>query len=325
MTRHNGLMRRLVLLSLILAVSAVHAEKWSFVVAGDGRSDPRNVRPEDRDGVNTLITGEIRDAVLREKAKFLMWTGDLCLGSKEEAIFEKQLLTWREIMMPLYDRKIPVLACRGNHESNSANSEVVWNRVFSGRYAMPHNGPSTEKNLSFFYGKGSVLAIGLDQYIFGKEAINQPWLDKVLRKYPKRFIFPMGHEPAFMDGSHKDTMDAHPEQRNAFWNSLIKAGTRVFFCGHDHLYDHMTVTRDASNPGPTLHQIVAGTAGAPFYKKGDYSGNNAGWSLKRVHHIDNMYGYVLVQIDGKTATVTFKGRTSPGHYVAMDSFTTTAR
>jgi hypothetical protein len=313
-------------LSLLHAPSAPPAPKWCFVVAGDGRADPKAKRPEDKDGVNALVTGEIANAVAKENAKFLMWTGDLCYGyTKTADEFEQQLMTWRSLMMPVYAKKIPVLACRGNHEAGAKDSEQVWNKVFSGQYAMPGNGPSTEKNLSFYYGKGDVLAIGLDQYIYGKEAVNQPWLDGVLAQYHKPFIFAMGHEPAFMDGSHKDTMDVHPEQRDAFWGSMIKAGARVFFCGHDHLYDHMMVTKAGPNPGPEVHQIVAGTAGAPFYKMGDYSGNNAGWTLKRLKHIDNTYGYLLVTIEGKTATITFKGRTTPGVYKAMDTFSYTAR
>ena len=120
-------------------------------------------------------------------------------------------------------------------------------------------------------------------------------------------------------------MDADPVKRNAFWGSLINAGCRVFFCGHDHLYDHMLVTKAGSNPGPELHQIVAGTAGAPFYKQGDYTGKNEGWNLKRLKHIDNTYGYLVVEIDGLKATITFKGRTAPGKYEAMDSFTFVAK
>lgn len=319
------------MISVALAFSLLHPSvpkaetKWRFVVAGDGRADPKAKRPEDKNGVNTLITGEIANAVVREDAKFLMWTGDLVYGAKSAETFEQQLTTWRDLMKPVYDRKIPVLACRGNHEAGATDSERVWQKVFSGPYAMPGNGPDTEKNLSFYFGKGDVLAIGLDQYIFGKEKVNQPWLDSVLAQYPKPFIFAMGHEPAFMDGSHKDTMDTDPKARDAFWGSLIKAGARVFFCGHDHLYDHMMVTKAGSNPGPELHQFVAGTAGAPFYKQGDYSGNNDGWTLKRVKHIDSTYGYIVVEIEGLKATITFKGRTAPNKYEAMDSFTFVAK
>jgi len=302
------------------------ADKWCFIVAGDGRSDNPGKRSEDKDGVNALITGEMAQAVLDEKAKFLMWTGDLVHGyeTTDPAAFEKQLLSWRQIMMPLYQRHIPVLACRGNHDASSKDAERVWNSVFSGPYALPQNGPETEKNLSFYREQGTVLAIGLDQYKTGVEQVNQPWLDDVLAKHRKPLVFAMGHEPAFMDGRHADTMDSAPAARDAFWKSLIAAGARVFFCGHDHLYDHMVVTQTGPNPGPEMHQFVAGTSGAPFYNAGPYSGNNTIWSLKRVKSITHTYGYMLVEIEGKKATITFKGRTSPGHYEAQDSFSYTS-
>jgi DNA repair exonuclease SbcCD nuclease subunit len=309
-------------LTLLHSPTFARSQKWCFVVAGDGRSDPKAKRPEDKDGVNALIT----HAVVSEKAKFLMWTGDLVYGyTKTADEFETMLKTWRNLMKPVYDKKIPVLACRGNHEAGAKDSEAIWNKVFSGSYSMPGNGPKTEKNLSYFYGKGDVLAIGLDQYTFGNEEVNQPWLNQVLAVHKKPFIFAMGHEPAFMDGSHKDTMDIDPAKRDAFWGSLITAGARVFFCGHDHLYDHMMVTKMGDTPGPEVHQFVAGTAGAPFYKQGDYSGNNVGWILKRLKHIDNTYGYLVVTIEGKKATITFKGRTAPGKYKEMDTFSYMAK
>ncbi len=310
--------------AFVLVASNASAEKWSFVVAGDGRADTRAHRPEDRNGINTLITGEIRDAVLAENAMFLMWTGDLVSGyTKDSAEFEKQLLAWRDIMEPLYAKKIPVLPCRGNHDSSSTDAWAMWDKVFTGKYALPKNGPSTEKNLTFYYSRGPVLAIGLDQYTQKGEAINQTWLDDVLKKHKKPFIFAMGHEPAFMDGAHKDTMDTSPEKRDLMWQSLIDSGSRVFFAGHDHLYDHMIITNSTGAPGPEMHQIVAGTAGAPFYSAGNYAGKNTHWSLSRVKNIGKTYGYVLVTIDGKQATISFKGRTSPGHYEVLDSFSYT--
>ncbi len=310
-----------IVLALVLAVAgSAQAQKLRFVVAGDGRSDPKAHRPEDVNGVNKLITSEVAQAVIDEKAKFLLWTGDLVYGyQKNPDDFEKQLLTWREILEPVYARHIPVLACRGNHDAGSTDAWARWDKVFTGKYALPQNGPATEKNLTFFYTAGPVLAIGLDQYTQKGEAINQPWLDDVLKKHHKPFIFAFGHEPAFMDGAHKDTMDASPEKRDAFIDSLIAAGSKVFFCGHDHLYDHMVVTKDGPTPGPEFHQLVAGTAGAPFYEEGEYTGNNTHWKLRRVKHIGNTYGYILVEIDGKKAKITFKGRTAPGKYEAMDT------
>jgi hypothetical protein len=320
--------KRVVLaLSLLSLVASASAEKWSFVVAGDGRSDGTSgQRSMDRGGVNDTITREIAQAVIREKAKMLAWTGDLAIGSKDPVTFERQLLVWRGLMQPVYDKKIKVLPCRGNHELGpGADAARVWGRVFTGPYALPQNGPATEKNLSFYFEKGDVLLIGLDHYAGTvRETVNQPWLDQVLTERKKPFIFAFGHEHAFSCGAHRDTLDTHPVNRDAFWESLIRAGSRAYFCGHDHLYDHMTVTRGGSNPGPVMHQFVAGTSGAPFYKAGAYAGQNTIWQLDRQKKIENTYGYILVEIDGKRATITFKGRVAPGKYQAMDSWSYTA-
>jgi hypothetical protein len=318
--------RLLVLLAITCLVPFAQAQKWSFVVAGDGRADKNVERDMDKNGVNVLITGEIAQAVLAEKAKLLLWTGDLAYGYNTADEFETQLLTWRGLMQPLYDKKIPVLPCRGNHDAGAKESAEVWTKIFAGPYALPQNGPDGEKSMTYYYGKGNVLIVSLDQYAAAvKETINQPWLDGVLSSHKKPFIFTFAHEPAFMDGSHKDTMDAHTTERDAFWQSLIKAGSRVFFCGHDHLYDHMKVTKAEGAPGPELHQYVAGTSGAPFYKEGAYAGVNTIWKCSRVKHIDNTYGYLLVTIDGRKCTITFKGRVAPGKYVPMDTWSYTVK
>lgn len=320
--------RAFTVLLAIAAAALASADHFQFIVAGDGRSDPgaHPPRPEDKNGINTKITAEMAQAVLDEHAKFLLWTGDLVLGSRGDAKqFETMLLDWRGIMEPLYKRHIPVLACRGNHESSSADNVAAWNRVFSGKYAMPNNGPETEKNLTFYYKFGPVLAIGLDEYVVDPKsiAVDVPWLKGVLAKNRKPFTFAFGHEPAFMDGAHKDLLDNDVEKRDSLWETLIGCGSRVFFAGHDHLYDHMTVVRQGETPGPVMHQIVAGTAGAPFYKTGDYAGANSNWLLTRVKNIPSTYGYVLVDINGNTATITFKGRVAPGKYKSMDSFSYT--
>jgi hypothetical protein len=47
----------------------------------------------------------------------------------------------------------------------------------------------------------------------------------------------------------------------------------------------------------SLNQIVAGTAGAPFYPDKTYFGNHDGYDLTRMDHKQNTYGYLLVTIN----------------------------
>jgi len=293
-----------------------------IVVAGDGRATPQP-RPVDVNGINDVINRELVRAVLREKAAALLWTGDLVeVTNRNAATFERELLAWRAIYQPLYDHGIKVLPARGNHEMMVAHgdADAVWDRVFSGPYALPENGPEADKNLSFYDVIGPAIVVGVDQYQIGKEMVDVPWLDKTLRENPRPFVFVYGHEPAFMDGHHTDTLDAHPDARDALWECLIRAGARVYLCGHDHFYDHLFVTRAQGDPGVAMHQFTAGTAGAPFYPAGRYAGKNTYWKLTPVRHIDNTYGYILITLHGRRATVEFKGRVAPDTYKVLDRF-----
>jgi hypothetical protein len=303
---------------MLLTASTVLAQKWSFVVCGDGRADTKGNRPEDKNGVNVVITGEIAQATVQEHAKFLIWTGDLVGGAKDKSVFETELLTWRGLMTPLYDKGIGVYPVRGNHETHCKESVEVWNKVFAGKYGLPKNGPEGEQNLTYFIEEGPVLMIGLDEYSAPVKSVNQVWLNTVLKDHKKHFIFAAGHEPAFMDGHHTDVLDVDPVKRDAFWTSLVNAGARAFFAGHDHLYDHMLVTKAGTLKGKEIHQMVAGTAGAPYYDPGPYTGVNSDWTLTRVKSIGKTYGYLLVEVDGDKITISFKGRKSPGVYEVMD-------
>jgi len=310
-------------------------ESLSLVVAGDGSAEypwapAEKKRYEDSEGINKKITAEIAQAVLREKAQMLLWTGDLVNVNEENPeTFKRELLAWRNIMQPLYDHGVIVLPVRGNHEvtyytehgplegTPIPESAKIWNEVFSGQYALPSNGPDTEKNLSFYCIRDSVLAIGLDQYQ-NQHAVNRVWLNEVLENYKRPFIFAYGHEPAFMAGCHRDNLSVNPAERDLMWESLIQAGARVYFCGHDHFYDHMKIVRSSGDPGPEMHQITAGTAGAPFYEAEDYV-ESPGWKLMRVAR-RKTYGYILITIDKEGATIAFKERVSPGQYKVMDAF-----
>lgn len=317
-------------------VTPANVDTVRIVIAGDGRADYKT-RPEDEDGINKVIAREIAQAVLNEKAQMLLWTGDLVNVTDGSSItLERELLAWRDIMQPLYDQNVTVLPVRGNHEvvwydANWApikipNAKTIWDKVFAGRYALPSNGPQDGNNVSFYHASNSVLCIGLDQYDDSdspiRHSINQVWFDQVLGEHKKPFVFVYGHEPAFMVGNHADvlgTTPAHADTRNSMWESLIRAGARVYFCGHDHFYDHMMVVRNTSETGPDMHQLTAGTSGAPFVKGCAYK-DDPGWKLTPVRHIDYTYGYILVVLEGNRATVNFKGRLAAGKYEVMDSF-----
>lgn len=92
------------------------------------------------------------------------------------------------------------------------------------------------------------------------------WLKTVLEqaKLNHRFLFVIGHEPAFSTPSIFNQpfgLDNHPEQRDAFWNVLKEYGVLAYFSSHEHVYDR-------SNRNG-IWQIVSGGGGSPLNEGGD--------------------------------------------------------
>ncbi|MBS1718204.1 MAG: metallophosphoesterase [Armatimonadetes bacterium] len=299
----------LAVLSLtLLAPHAVSQEHLRFVVTGDDRGDDT--------GVNTVAMKRWIKAVLQEKPSILLFNGDLVAGAGSDEAELAQFKTWLNVMQPIYKAGIKVLTCRGNHETLCPHPDKVWRQVFSGRYANPSPQAKGEEQETYAYTAGNVLFLALDQFHGQQPEVNQKWLDQQLAANPKLHVFPFTHKMAFRVGLHDDGMDIHPAARDRFLDSILNAGGHVLFFGHDHLYDHTYI----SKPGKGIHQIVVGTAGAPFYNGADHGGQNGDWKLNTVSHIERKIGYCVVDVDGAKVTVTFKAETSPGVFKAADKF-----
>ena len=301
------------------ASSPQQGETVRFVVTGDSRgvdSDP---------GVNTTILAEIAQATVDEGVDFILFTGDLVYGNAStQSDLEAQLTTWRNTMQPVYDEDIGVYPIRGNHEinSNAAWTKVAWDNVFSGDYALPGNGPSGEENITFSFAHSNIFVVGFDQYTPSYHRFNQAWLDAQFASNTQPHVFVFGHAPAFKV-RHWDCLDDYPSERDIFWNSIEAEGGRTYFAGHDHFYDHARLDDGDGDPDDDLHQFIAGTAGAGLASDGAYNGTNSSWTPQRILH-EQEYGYVLVEIDGLNATLTWKHRAAPGVYqTAGDVFTYT--
>ncbi len=331
-----------------------HAEPLRIVVAGDGRADfPWNdPRPGDKEGINEEVTKQIAVAMARENPQLVLWTGDIVNVNERDGpkpadktnVLRKGLERWRQIMAPLYAHAT-ILPVRGNHEVGwykkndrnpyeIANAAAIWKELMWEKASeVLANGPDCEQGTSFWYATGSVLCIGLDQYENRRHLINQRWLDDVVAKnkneLKKPFVFAYGHEPAFVTGgdhTREETLAAYPHDRDQMWKSLEDAGARIYFCGHDHFYDHMKVQRQWTPIGAEMHQLTAGTAGAPFYTRKSGYPSDEEWQLELVKHSDFVSGYILVVIEENTApkedtaTIEFKARQPDGQYQAIDHF-----
>lgn len=281
---------------------------WQFIVTGDSRSDGEN------NGVNIRILGELAAEIAAGDAEFVLVPGDLVNGYEDPETMQSQFETWLKVMKPVYDAGIGVYPIRGNHDLGEPQDVAAWNKFFD---YLPDNGPQGEKNLTYSFTHNNALIIGVDQYI--KESrVNQSWLDEQLAANTKTHIFVFGHEPAF-EADHEDCLDNYPANRDRFWASIEKAGVRAYFCGHDHFYNHASADNDG-NPANDVHQYIVGTAGAPLYRWSlPYKGDNSDYTVEKIYHA-RKHGYVLVEIDGLDATVTWMERTAPGRYHPKDIF-----
>ena len=323
-------------LAALLPASETPGQSWKFVVMADSQGN----RPDNTNGVSTTTLGSVvNDVVKNVKPELILFAGDLVTGAATEAALEKQLLTFRDTMAPAYDAKIPVYAIRGSHDVGENIyrpwSNAVWNKVFSGPYAMPSNGPEGEKGVTYSFTHKDALFIGIDSYKTpgGRTlTINQPWLKAQLAANAKPHVFAFSHTQ-IVKVEHSESLDTTPPMRNAFVKSLIDAGARAYFCGHMHLSNHTRLNdtkadpRDA-DPSDDFHQFIVPPCSQKFYswKRQVYDGNAIpGRTPHKVHHVESREpGYVIVEVEGLKVTVTAKlRRAQTGEFYTAATYTYT--
>jgi hypothetical protein len=315
------------------AVICPAAQRWRFVMTCDSRGDLLT-------GVNERVLSEIAREIVRQDVDFLIYPGDLVYGARlNPSTFESFLWKWVRAMQPVYDAGIPVYVCRGNHEVGDMwdaepnqmpnpknNYSLRWLNVFgSPEYPaqkLPDNGPADARYMSYSVVHKNALVVAVDEYGGMNHRlmhrVDQDWVNSILKSNTRPHVFVFGHEPAFRL-VHPDCLDDYPVERDRFWGSLQNAGVRMYFCGHDHLFNHAQVDDGDGNPDNDVHQFVAATAGASAYTWfPPYVGDNSYFDVIPIYHVEGD-GYILVEIDDLQVTATWMERQSldpgePGVY-----------
>jgi hypothetical protein len=299
--------------ALLPATGIAKDEPWKFVVLSDTRSDP--CAADGKSGVNTMILGRIAEAVANEKPDVVLVPGDLVLGNSYKCApadpYDTQLKNWRKAMSPVYDADIPVLPVRGNHELLSEDyfpSEPckpvtpnpaalkTWLGIFG--IDVPQNGPEGQKGLTYAYPHKNAVFIGLDE-LTDYLSYNPAWLDAMLKANKRQHLFVYGHFPAF-GVMHRDNLSCNSAIRDFLWKSIGANNGRLYFCGHDHLYDRGKITDPAGN---NIQQVLVGNGGAPFY---NYSGGYADKRVKPQKRLLNKPGYLVVTVKGAKISAELK-------------------
>lgn len=280
---------------------------WRFAVFGDSRGTSA------LDEVNAEVLGAVAAAALADGADLVLFLGDLVYGSSVPETLEAHLVAWRDTMETLYAAGVGVYPVRGNHDTGAF---APWDAVFSGPYAISDAGPEGEINKTFAVEHENALFLGFDLY-FTPHRVNQAWLDERLAATTAEHVFAFAHEPAYA-AAHADCLDDHPAERDAFVRSLVAAGGRTYFAGHDHFYARAAIRE--SDTGPEFFQIIVGTAGAPpSVFDHDYGGDNGDASVEEVFS-DTPYGYVLAEIEGPHASFTWKKMISPTEFEPVETW-----
>jgi len=290
-------------LSALMAVCSVSAtfaqsQKWKFMVYGDTRGTSTT------DQINTPILTELARATTNEKPAFVLVPGDL-VNSGTLSAFQ----AWTNIMAPVYQAGIAVYPVIGNHDSADVNA---YKAVFGP--GIPNNGPAAEIDRTYFITYSNALVLNLDDYVTAGRA-NQAWINAVLATNTRPHIFAQGHMPAFK-ANHTDCLDDYQANRNTFWNGLSNVNCRIYFCGHDHFYNHARINDGDGKPENDVHQMIVGCGGAPYYTSYAYDGVNSPYTPTLVYQEMQNYGYEIIEIDGNRVTATFYHRTGANSYAA---------
>lgn len=293
--QHQGLA---VLLLLCAYCCPVWADApWRFAVFCDTRGNSDSAT-----GINSNGTFEaFAQDIVAQGCELVLVGGDLCYGTIAGNIpsYSNQFANWRAAMGPVYNAGIEVYPVRGTHENLGSSQLDAFRAAFNDPY-IPTNGPAGETGLSYSFSFRNALFIGLDEYVT-PHRVNQDWLDSQLTNASQyQHVFTYGHEPAF-SVAHQDCLADDPTSRDLFWNSLGRAGCRVYFCGHDHFYNRAHATNAT---GDTIFQALVGSGGAPFYS----------WTppyreVERVigdYHDQANYGYALVTVHDDTALIEWR-------------------
>ena len=291
---------------------------WKFAVISDTQGD--NAERAAKSGINDPVMGAIAADIAQESPDFVLVTGDLVNGWFKTGVtgYAFQYANWKKAMEPVYRAGIKVFPVRGNHDSGPerivlpplpAHLEPLpdalvllkdaFRKAFSESY-IPTNGPPGEEGFTYSFTHKNAFIVGLDQFAARQHKVDQMWLDRQLAENKEVHIFVYGHEPAFQV-RHRDNLAFYPQARDTFWDAIGKAGGRVYFCGHDHLYNRALIYDSAGNP---IRQIINGTGGGHLVTwSGIYAESSR---IKSEYSNSDHHGYLLVALEGSRVTVAWK-------------------
>ncbi|WP_449241989.1 metallophosphoesterase family protein [Desulfovibrio sp.] len=313
------------LLLLLLLLTANPSLALRFAVISDTQGlDTRHV-------VNTQVLREVQDRILElsPRPSFVVVTGDLAIvGGEPDG--RTHFADWTQAMRPLAEAGIAVWPVVGNHDLYVNGIHGMQYRWLQDAFIkafpdVPRNGPEDYEGLAYSFedrDSGSFFAV-IDTYHIPKamedivytrrghlrdEQLN--WLDEKLAETKAKHRFVFGHNPVFSPLDHEQACAGNWCD---LWKIMSRGGARVYFCGHDHLYSRKVIeagTHPSAESG--MLQVITPTAGGKPTKIDKLTLDDS-W------HLWSGHGFVVVDVDGDTISVTAWGR-GPHGWEHIDGF-----
>ncbi len=270
------------------------AAGWSFAVLADARGEwvSGTSLPTNQWWVNIPFIEAACSNMVDQGVDLVIHPNDSTYGfytQYHHPSMDYQYTLLKQALAPLTNAGIPIFSIRANHEAYQDPDGTVFRAHFAA--GLPTNGPPGEVGLTYSFVTNNALFIGLDAYLHEIEVpeINQPWLDQQLAAATSRHVFVYSH-PAAFQCLMPTTFALQPAKREAFWNSLGAANVRMYFCGHDHMYNR----GGAWTNGHWLYQMVSGAGAVTMWSwTGDYPETNR---LRRFFAGLPVNGYLLVTV-----------------------------
>jgi len=227
----------------------LEAGSFKLAVLGDNRPSS-NEAPVPPEAYEDLI-----NMIILEEPNLVIHTGDFVYRVTDDV--ETNLYAWK-LFNQITDRVAhyaPVIGVIGNHDTGALTGTVHTEYYFDAFEF--YDKPSTY--FSFDYGGAHIIALDSEQLnLEGRITGAQwDWLVNDLDSTTQPVKIAVAHRPLYACSHIGSALDVNITERDMLQSLFEEKNVTLFFAGHDHLYNRLTVN------GVT--HIIAGGAGAPLY------------------------------------------------------------
>jgi Icc-related predicted phosphoesterase len=222
--------------------------EFKMVVIGDNRPATISyIQPEE--------FKQLAQMIIDEEPHIVIMTGDYVLDVGEN--HEDNLVGW-EAFTNISDsigHYVPIYGVLGNHDTGAKTGTLHLEYFFD---AFEQYGePSTY--FSFDYAGAHFTMLDTEeQYKEGRiTGAQYTWLINDLQSTESSTKYVFGHRPMYPLSHIGDSLDSNPAERAALQQLFEDYNVTAFICGHDHLFNRLTVNG--------MVHIISGGGGAPPY------------------------------------------------------------